>query len=271
VGYKEAKKNYDRLSALPQFIQNEITVQENELAGLQSSIAVVQARHAADVGLPELQQLSEKAQTAKDELDRQVAQIDESSAKISEELKNLDSTKDTFHREALKRLKEFLKGETLSELRQRAKETPHPDDDTLVRELERIDDDIKEAQDRIKSYKADQAALRERQAELTRVERWFTRNSFNGSRSQFSDNIDIGSLMGGFIAGQLTEAALRHTLQSEQFFGPHSHSHFDSGSSHSSSDFGSSSSSSPSSSDSGGGWSTTDSSSSSGFSTSDSF
>ena len=220
VNFREAKKSYDRLLALPKFIATEITRQQASLDQVVAELQRLENEAAKGSGLDaviaEGQKLIDKRQATQ----QSITALDADNAKQGEALQALDNTKDDYHRQALNQLKGFLRGETIVALKERARATAGTDDDRLVARLEAIDDEIGTLKSRTTEMKTQEVAAAEKLSKVNRVESWFTKNDYETSRSQFARGFDAQSALLGFLAGNLTERALQGAFKAQQVFRP---------------------------------------------------
>ncbi len=220
VNFREAKKSYDRLIALPKFIATEITRQQASLDQVVAELRRLENEAAKGSGLDTVigdgQKLIEKRQATQ----QSITALDADNAKQGKALQALDNTKDDYHRQALNQLKGFLRGETIVTLKERARATAGTDDDRLVARLEAIDGEISKLKSRATEMKAQEVAAAEKLSKVNRVESWFTKNDYETGRSQFLRGFDAKSALLGFLAGNLTERALQGVFQAQQVFRP---------------------------------------------------
>ena len=123
VNYREAKKSYDRLIALPTFMATEISRQQASLDKAVAELRRMEDETARGSGLEtviaEGQKLIEKRQLVQ----QSITALDADNSKQGEALQALDNTKDDYHRQALNQLRGFLRGETVVTLKERARAT----------------------------------------------------------------------------------------------------------------------------------------------------
>jgi chromosome segregation ATPase len=218
VFYRENKRNYDRLNALPGFIGEEIRRQQ---AALDESVAGLRRQEeeaGAGFGLPKI--MAEGKQLAEQgaRFSELVAASDKDYAAITAELNSLDTMKDEFHGQALNHLKSFLQGETVASLRERARNTPGAEDDQWVSRLEQVERDIAAGRREAGDLKAQQRECARKLSELSQLHNWFAQHDYNGCRSFFRDSFDVNALLQGYLLGQIGEAALRQSLSAAQYF-----------------------------------------------------
>ncbi|MBI4441242.1 hypothetical protein HY639_03680 [Candidatus Woesearchaeota archaeon] len=268
INYPIAKQNYDFLLHMPSAIAEEVQRRQAALEGIVGKIRAMEQTVAEKQGLPPV--LSE-GERLRNERSRILSHIETATAAYhayATERGKLDDTKDDYHQKAVSQLKDFLKGNTLSELKQRARATRTLEDDNLVTTLEETEQKIRAGKTMIKGLKAEQQELAEKLAGLNKIESKYRNKEFEGSRSYFDSDFDIKSLLTGYLAGKQDVHQVVKKIEDNHHFKRQSSSYSSSSSwgSSSSSSWGSSSSSNSSSWSSGGGFSGGGSSTGGGFS-----
>lgn len=267
ISFESQKKTYDFLRAMPELMQQEIKVRQRDLMELISEMQKVESSTAKEYGIGEvLVSIESSLKTRKDLVAKQEREKETYKDYISQR-DELDSSKDPYYQRAVQELKEYLKGESIQELKRRARETPDQEDDYLVQRIEELDSEVRRLKDNAKQKRSEREAVDKKLSGLKDVESTYTRMDYEARRSRFGDEFDLDSLITGYMLGQwdtrhiTSEMERHHYLKEEPTY--HSSSSYGGygGSSHrssSSSSWGSDSSSSS--------WS-----SSSSFGSSDSF
>ncbi|MEK6846312.1 MAG: hypothetical protein AABY26_06115, partial [Nanoarchaeota archaeon] len=148
------------------------------------------------------------------------------------EKNEMNSTKDQYHRTALDKLKSYLKGSSIAELKERAAATPHPEDDHLVDEIIRIDAQVKEIKREAKEVQQQQASIAGQLEGLGSISRRYASKDYESSRCYFDGNFDINTFLLGYIAGNYSASEVNHQIDTHQHFRPReTYSSYSSGSS----------------------------------------
>jgi chromosome segregation ATPase len=242
VDYAVSKRNYDFLKTMPELMEIEIKNRQEAFEDLVSKIRKKEKEVADNYGLTTVIEEGTALLKKRDDLIGLIAKINEEYKNYSSERKESDSTKDSYHQEAIQKLKAFLKGDDISDLKQKAKSTPGSEDDQLVARLEEIDGDVRGFKDKSKGLKKERDALQEKLSALSDMERKYRSNDYESSRSQFPSGFDIDALIIGYILGRNSIDSVWDTIKNKQDFEEdHSYSYSSSSSDdhHSSGSFGS--------------------------------
>ncbi len=231
VEYKQAKPNYDFLCSMPEAIESEINARQKDLDAVVQQLAQMEQRAADKNGLTNVLQEGKALLLKREEVVAALGKTDGEFGMYSRERKELDSTKDPYHRDALTKLKAYLKGETITELKKRAKSTPSPDDDGLVDKIEAIDLNIKQGKQKAKKIQQDQASLTEIMSGLKKISKRYADREYESSRSYFDTSFSVNGFLLGYLSGRISLDEANRTLDQHHHFKPReSYSSYSSGS-----------------------------------------
>ena len=220
VNYNESKRNYDYLRTMPELMKAEFERRNAELDELAGKVQKIEQdtaeRHGLNKVVTEGMRIGVRRDKAIKEVEKSGAKCDE----YTKEISDLDNTKGEHYSEAIQKLKSYLKGSNVAELKRRALETPERKDDNLVEKIEEIDLQVKEQKGKAKEIKAEQSEVGGKLSTLQRIENGFTSKDYESSRSYFDAGFDINSLIAGFIAGKMTESNMWGQIESSQHFRP---------------------------------------------------
>ncbi len=236
VNYRENKPKYDFLKMMPAAINAEIERQQQALDIVVERLQSIEEEASARLGLTKVLQegevLAEKRRRVTKEAEDEAANF----ARYAHEEHELNSTKGKYHQQALGRLKEYLTGSAIAELKRRAKETPDSRDDHLVDKIEGIDLEIKELKSRARKVQQEQAELSTRLQGLRQISSQYTNKNYESSRSYFGSGFDVNTLLIGYLAGRFSSTQVITNIDSSHHFRPRqTYSSSSSYSSHSSS------------------------------------
>ncbi len=241
IHYHDAKRSYDQLAGMPVEIQKLITAYKKDLDGVAAEIAAIEKEAADRHGLTTVLDHGNALLTQRKSFMDTIAKADADYNKLSQDRNGLDNTKGVHYEQALGQLKSYLKGETIADLRARAKSTTNTSvDDRLVENLEAAEGEINDAREKAKKFKAEQATIADRLEELRSVEREFRRKEYDASSSRFSDGLNIDTLLIAILLGRMSSSDASRQMGSshhwEQTYSSPSYS--SSSSSHSGGGFG---------------------------------
>jgi len=204
VNFAQTKKDYDFLSSMPELMSIETERKEEEVGVLVKEKERTEAEVAEKYGLPKLMTYGRKLEEQRKKIISSIESEDNSYGRYAQERKEIDSTKDPYHIEAIKKLKGFLKGQTIQDLRERALSTPSHDDDKLVDKIEQIDASVRTLKDKTKEAKIQRDKVTEKLEGLREVQRKFTSRNYDSGRSYFPGSFDVGDLLTGYILGRMS-------------------------------------------------------------------
>lgn len=241
VNFEENKQNYLFLEAMPKKMQEEIEQERKQAEEIQGELKKVEMETATKYKLPPIQEECRVMIKTREDVMGAMSNIDGESEKYRREITQLDNTKGSYHAEAIKNLRSYLAGESLSALKERARQTPDKTDDGLVEKIEYTTQQMEAEKDRINELAKAQRAIQEKVEGIKKIERNFSSNDYESSRSTFGSGFDINTLLTGYLLGRYSVDHIDSEISSSQHFKPvetyHSSysSHSDSGSSSSSS------------------------------------
>ena len=218
VDYAVSKRNYDFLKTMPELMEIEINKRQEAFDELVSKIRKREKEAADSHGLTRVIEEGSGLLKGRDELIGIIAKINDEYKAYSSERKESDSSKDSYHQEAIQKLKAFLKGDDIASLKQKARGTPGSEDDKLVARIEDIDYNVREFKDKAKGLKKQRDGLQEKLNELNDLERKYRSNDYESSRSRFPSGFDIDDLIRAYLLGKILMDDLWSTVKSKKDF-----------------------------------------------------
>ncbi|MBI5148795.1 hypothetical protein HZA33_03885 [Candidatus Pacearchaeota archaeon] len=240
VDYKKQKQNYDFLRSMPELMALEVERRQQEIDSISGKIKEKEKQVADNYGLTKVIGEGQEIGKTRNDIMEQMKQLAFEYTAYSKQRNELDSTKDDYHKQAIQKLKDFLKGDSISDLEKKARETAGSQDDKLVTRIESIGPEIKEYKAKAKELQAQRDALEKKVEELHDLQDKYNRQDYESRRSQFSEGFDINPLLIGYMLGQYTNDHVWDEIESNQHFrqehssydsDSYSSSHYDSGSS----------------------------------------
>jgi len=263
--FEENFRNCSTLMAMPEIAQQVADQRKEELDSLQSRLKSIQEESEEFKQYNKLMAQGAKLEQDRAENQKQTEAERATYASYSQELSDMRSTKDKYHKLADSAIENLLSGESIQKLKDRAKKTPDPRDDQIVARMEAIDEKICSLKENSREYQREKSDWDSKLKGLEGVESKFTSNNYESSRSNFDSGFDINSFLTGYMAGNYSSSTLWNNIEENQNTEPAPvyHSSYSSGGYGSSSRSSDSDSSSSSSSSSGWGFGSSSSSSSS--------
>lgn len=220
VHFDDNKKCYDFLRSMPQLIDNEVRKRQKELDNVVNQLVSIEGGYSDNLGLTECIEQGTVLARRRDKLMEEIEKIEKEYGEYSKQRTQLENTKGEYHQEAIKKLKSYMKGSTIRDLKQKARETLDPRDDHLVIKIGEIDDKIKSQKYEVKMKEGERDKLNNKLLEFQDTKRKFTRNDYESSGSEFSRDLDMDKLLTGFLLGTYTESDLFSQIKRAQSFKP---------------------------------------------------
>ncbi|MFH1248914.1 MAG: hypothetical protein V1660_02075 [archaeon] len=202
INYREMKKNYDFLRSMPQLMNIEFDKRKEEFESLSKKVGNIEKESADLHGLTAVITAGNETGKSREAVMAEMAKLDALYRQYSEERKSIDNTKDAYHQEAIKKLKGYLKGDDLKELKDMARATKGTEDDKLVQRIEDVDISIRELKDKSKEAKAKRDSMQNKLDDLKSIQGKYTKKDYDSGRSYFDDDFDINALLTGYILGR---------------------------------------------------------------------
>lgn len=237
IDYKKQQRNYDFLQSMPEAIKEEIERQQQSLDKVVAELRATETGVEQKYGLPAVLQEGNTRASNKERILKRLQEEEQNTKSYLQERKESDSSKDKYHRGALDKLKAYLKGQDLAELKKRARATPDTRDDGFVEKIEQIDAQVKDLKAKSKGTQKKQSGLAERSEGLQRISRRYSQQDYESRRSYFDSGFDVNNFVTGYMLGRYSEHDVNHNIDSHQHWRPqetYASSHSYSGSSHSS-------------------------------------
>ena len=220
VSFAKQRQNYDFLNFMPGAIKAEVDQQQQEVDWLVDKLEKIEDLAEQKHGLPPLMQEGQKLAEKRDVCLAEIKRIDSTVSQYQAEQQKLESAEDTYLQQGLAKYKQFLEGQTIAELKERARETPSPEDDNLVTALEQIDGKMEDLQDKVKRTHSTQKEVSAKLEGLREVQRQYTSNDFEAERSYFTSGFDFDSLLVGYMAGKMSHGDFFGSIKQHQRFKP---------------------------------------------------
>ena len=146
--------------------------------------------------------------------------IDDDIQKYAQEKTKVDDDKGEYHQEAITKLKDYLKGESIQSLKAKARATPGTEDDRMVDRLDEIDASIKSINSLINGRRSDLNNLDTQINGLNEVIQKYTRKDYESGRSRFPSSFDINDFLTGYLTGKVSSGDIWKQIDKHQEFEP---------------------------------------------------
>lgn len=218
VGFKEAKKNYNFLTSMPELMNIEVEKRQEELDKLVKELKTIEDAAAERKGLVKVNAEGKALEEERAEIINKLSAIDKKYQTYTQQRKALDDETDEYHEQAISELRTYLKGEAISNLKERARSTRGSEDDQLVNRIETIDTEVKQLKEQAKDAKAKRDKVQGTLDGLKDILRYSDRNDYESSSSYFRSSFNIGEIITGIVAGKYAIDNIKDLLKKNQQF-----------------------------------------------------
>ena len=221
IDFANARIGYDFLTKTPQLVAEEVTRRREQFTNLMEQVEAIQKAEADRLGLTTVLQEGEALGTRRDVLVKEIEALHAHVEQKTQQLAALDQNQNQFTNEAIDKLKAFLGETRLAILETRARQTPEPQDDAIVRDLVKLDRETETLQPRLEESTQRQAILDREQDGIDVLVRRYRQANFDSQRSYFEGDFDLARNLSAFQDGQLDTDRFWQSIQASQRFRPH--------------------------------------------------
>ncbi|MCB1800278.1 MAG: hypothetical protein KDI82_01185 [Gammaproteobacteria bacterium] len=220
IAYADARANFARLTEIP--------VRLREHAGHLESIAQSEFERLrerdeiarAEDGIPALEETVSAEQRRLDEIDAELKRLEERGLEMQQQRARFAAGDDDYMRSAVQHLAEEFSRDDITSLRYAALNTPYPEDDLVIADVQRREQEQGRLQASIEGLQAAVDQHQQRLAELESVRIEFKRNRFDRAGSVFANDAIIPMLLREFLGGMLDSRMLWKVLREQQRYAP---------------------------------------------------
>lgn len=216
--FEKAKRNFEFLELLPDAMKERIAEQQKKLGNVEVQLRGLEDDAKKACGFYDVESDAKKVDQKRNALLAKLGSNDKTYEAYVAEMKELASKKGKYHQEAIDELKSYLQGNSLTELKRRAKETPSPEDDKLVDRIEVLTHEIETLKANAKETKKNRGTVAERLTELRTIETRYRQKDYESNRSEFRSGFNADSLLMGFMLGQVSSTDFNRSLDQHHYF-----------------------------------------------------
>lgn len=220
IDYHRARRGYDFLRVTPELIAKEVGRRRDEFNGLMEQVEAIEDRHADQVGLTDVMREGQRLGAERDRIVAAISGQQATTDKHRQELVSLQGTENLYYVQAVDRMKDFLSRLDGWRLERASQATPERDDDRLVDEIKRIDEDMESRRTDVRALGDEQNMWKERSEGLQHVLHDFHRSEFDSGRSIFRPDFRIDQLLDNYLRKQLSNRDLWDMIRAAQQFAP---------------------------------------------------
>lgn len=203
--YHANRRNELTLLAMREELARAEGLDQQHLQTLKDKLAAITAATEASVGLDvlnaELARLKEDVKTEK-----------QRAKEIHAQLVSYADKSDARYRQARSIVAVSLQSHSAEELMERVRQTPGLADDALAKEAIELQSALKQQRNRIAGLESERNAAETAYQRAKELERTLRQPVFSGGRYTYGSGLNLGSLLLGYMAGQLTLDQAAHEI-----------------------------------------------------------
>ena len=214
VGYTVARPNFYMLNEIPSRLREHASRLEQVAAEARAGLEAYERRTLEADGISELEAEVEAATKARDDVDRQIEELQSEIAGIDErQAAFLDGSQDPLLSAALDGLTQAIAREELSDLYQEALATKTPEDEKIVRRLRDVEARLARREAEAEEVRSAAVELARKRAELEHSRDDFHRSGYDQPQGRFADGGIIGGVIQEILKGAMSSNALNDVLR----------------------------------------------------------
>jgi DNA repair exonuclease SbcCD ATPase subunit len=201
IDYRETRADYHMLNELPLRLREHADQAAEEAKRQQQALQALERQAAEKDGVGTLQTALEKAETQLQQINDEIETHEKRYQELLGQKADFAAGEDKYTQKAVGVLVAELEREDTIELYRQAQATPRPEDDAIVMQLHKLQQEQKESNERISGLKADRQQQRKALEELTKLRGKFRRSNYDARSSSFPSNLGLGVLLGEMLRG----------------------------------------------------------------------
>ena len=201
VDYKENRADYHMLNELPVRLREHADQAAEESKRQQQALQVLERQAAEKDGVGTLQSALDKAELQLQQVNDEIEAHEKRYQELLEQKADFAAGEDEYTQKAVEVLLAELEREDTIELYRQAQATPRPEDDAIVMQLHKLQQEQQETNKRISELKADRQQQRKALEELTNLRGKFRRSNYDAGYSSFPSKLGLGMLLGEMLRG----------------------------------------------------------------------
>jgi uncharacterized coiled-coil DUF342 family protein len=219
IDFPKAREGYEFLKKTPELVAAEVSRRRDLFQELRGQVEAIEKAEADKAGLTAVLQEGDALGTDRDRLVREMERFQEQAQGFQQGLAELERAQNDYYNQAIERFRAFLGETRVAVLQRRARQTPGPEDDAIVAELARLDDQIDGIGPRLENLSGRRSEADRVQEGLDRVIRKFRQANYDSDRSFFED-LDLRREVARFEDGSIGADDLWRAIESTQKFRP---------------------------------------------------
>ena len=201
IDYEQNRTDYHMLNELTVRLREHADQAAEEAKRQQQALQALERQAAEKDGVGTLQTALEKAEAHLQQINEEIETHEKKYQQLLEQKTGFSAGEDEHTQKAVEILAAELKREDTIELYRQAQATPRPEDDVIVMQLHKLQQEEKEINERLSDLKADRQQQRKALEELSKLRSEFRRSNYDAGFSSFPANLGLGMLLGEVLRG----------------------------------------------------------------------
>ena len=215
INYEPARQNYFSLTEIPKRLREHADRLKAVAEEEERTLVALERAGLEDDGITALESAHDQASEELQSADTLIAGLEADDARLESE-RNALLSDDGEHGlgEVVSGLAASMQGEDLRVLLREALETPSPEDEKIVHQLQAIEDALKQQENQAREAREAAAIAARKRAEIERSRKDFRQSGYERQGGGFGNEALIGDILGGIIGGALSSRELRDAFRS---------------------------------------------------------
>jgi len=201
IDFRENRADYHMLNELPLRLREHADLAAQEARRQQQALQALERQTAESDGVDTLQTALEKVETQLQQDNDEIETHENRYQELLRQKADFAAGEDKYTQKALEVLVAELEREDTIELYRQAQATPRPEDDVIVIQLHKLQQEQQETNKRLSELKADRQQQHRALEELTKLRSNFRRSNYDAGHSNFPSNLGLGILLGEMLRG----------------------------------------------------------------------
>jgi hypothetical protein len=201
IDYRETRADYHMLNELPVRLREHADQAAETAERQQQALLALEKQAAEKDGLGALQTALDKAEAHLQQINDEIEDCEKQYQELLGQKAGFAAGEDEHTQKAIEILAAELEREDTIELYRQAQATPRPEDDVIVMQLHKLQQEESEINERLSDLKADRQQQRKALEELSKLRSEFRRSNYDAGFSSFPANLGLGVLLGEMLRG----------------------------------------------------------------------
>ena len=201
IDYRETRADYHMLNELPVRLREHADQAAEESKRQQQALLALEKQAAEKDGVGTLQSALDKAEAHLQQINDEIEDYEKQYQELLGQKAGFAAGEDEHTQKAVEILVAELEREDTIELYRQAQATPRPEDDVIVMQLHKLQQEESEINERLSDLKADRQQQRKALEELSKLRSEFRRSNYDAGFSSFPANLGLGMLLGEMLRG----------------------------------------------------------------------